>query len=100
MILPGSDGNRNDHEDDDFCTNDGNRRCYFSFEKDKPLTLVLAVAIPVLGIVLYLLPLRMIPLFKLMQIKIDKINLVLRENLTGIRVIRAFNTIEHEKKAF
>ncbi|MDT3324153.1 MAG: ABC transporter ATP-binding protein/permease, partial [Bacillota bacterium] len=41
-----------------------------------------------------------IPLFKLVQIKIDKINLVLREKLTGIRVIRAFNTVEKERKRF
>ena len=39
-----------------------------------------------------------LPLFKALQVKIDGINLVLRENLTGIRVIRAFNRSEHEKR--
>lgn len=35
-----------------------------------------------------------------MQVKLDKLNRVLRENLTGIRVIRSFNRIEHEQKRF
>jgi ATP-binding cassette, subfamily B, multidrug efflux pump len=43
---------------------------------------------------------RMIPLFRQVQVKIDKINLVLREKLTGIRVIRAFNTVKHEEERF
>jgi len=71
-----------------------------ALQEDKELTLVLAVAIPVLGVVIALIASRMIPLFKLVQVKIDKINLVLREKLTGIRVIRAFNTVEHEMKRF
>jgi ATP-binding cassette, subfamily B, multidrug efflux pump len=50
--------------------------------------------------VIVLIASRMIPLFRLVQVKIDKINLVLREKLTGIRVIRAFNTVEHEAKRF
>ena len=40
------------------------------------------------------------PLFRAIQKKIDRINLVLREGLTGIRVIRAFNRVEDEKKRF
>ncbi|KRQ88056.1 putative ABC transporter ATP-binding protein [Caloramator mitchellensis] len=71
-----------------------------AFRKDRPLTLVLAVAVPVLAGVVALLASKMIPLFKLVQVKIDKVNLVLREKLTGIRVIRAFNTVEREKKRF
>ena len=38
-----------------------------------------------------------IPLFGMVQAEIDKITKVVRENLTGIRVIRAFNRIDHEK---
>ncbi|MBL4934642.1 ABC transporter ATP-binding protein [Clostridium sp. YIM B02515] len=68
--------------------------------KDKQLTWVLAVAIPLLGLVIFFVAKTAIPLFKLMQKKIDKINLVLRENLTGIRVIRAFNRQEDEKVRF
>lgn len=71
-----------------------------AFRKDRPLTLVLAVAVPVLALVVAFIASKMIPLFRLVQVKIDKINLVLREKLTGIRVIRAFNTIERETKRF
>ncbi|MCX7883780.1 MAG: ABC transporter ATP-binding protein/permease [Caloramator sp.] len=71
-----------------------------AYRKDRALTIVLVVAIPVLAGVVALIASRMIPLFKLVQIKIDKINLVLREKLTGVRVIRAFNTDEHERKRF
>lgn len=73
---------------------------FMALKKDKPLTLVLAVAIPVLAAVVAFIASRMMPLFKLVQVKIDRINLVLREKLTGIRVIRAFNTVEREKKRF
>ncbi|SKA79600.1 ATP-binding cassette, subfamily B [Caloramator quimbayensis] len=71
-----------------------------AYRKDRPLTLVLAVAIPVLAGVVAIIASRMIPLFKVVQLKIDRINLVLREKLTGVRVIRAFNTDERERKRF
>lgn len=71
-----------------------------AFRQDKALTWVLAVSIPVLAIIVALIASRMIPLFRMVQVKIDKINLVLREKLTGVRVIRAFNTIEFEEKRF
>ncbi|MCX8128823.1 MAG: ABC transporter ATP-binding protein/permease [Clostridia bacterium] len=71
-----------------------------ALSKDRTLTWVLAVAIPVLGGTIALIASKGIPLFKQMQVKLDKINLVLRENLTGIRVIRAFNRDEHEKARF
>ncbi|MBM7871733.1 ATP-binding cassette subfamily B protein [Clostridium pascui] len=71
-----------------------------ALSKDKKLSLVLAVAIPLLGLVIFLVAKKAVPLFKVMQKKVDKINLVLRENLTGIRVIRAFNRIEDEKNRF
>lgn len=73
---------------------------FMALKQDKALTLVLAVAVPVLACVIFLVSSRVMPLFRLVQVKIDKINLVLREKLTGIRVIRAFNTIEHEMKRF
>lgn len=71
-----------------------------ALRKDQPLTLVLAVAIPVLAIVITIIASRIIPLFRQVQVKIDKINRVLREKLTGIRVIRAFNTAERERARF
>lgn len=73
---------------------------YMAMREDKPLTWVLAVAIPLLAGVVAFIASKMMPLFKLVQVKIDRINLVLREKLTGIRVIRAFNTVEKEKKRF
>lgn len=71
-----------------------------ALREDRQLTWVLAIAIPVLAGVIAFIAARMIPLFRLVQVKIDKINLVLREKLTGIRVIRAFNTVEREVKRF
>jgi ATP-binding cassette, subfamily B, multidrug efflux pump len=71
-----------------------------ALREDKQLTWVLAIAIPVLGGVIALIASRMIPIFKRIQGKIDRINLVLREKLVGIRVIRAFNMVAHEEKRF
>ncbi len=68
--------------------------------KDPTLSLVIVVVIPVLVGVLGLLAYLGIPLFKSRQLKLDKLNLVVREGLTGIRVIRAFNRISHEKGRF
>ena len=71
-----------------------------ALQQDVQLTLVLAVALPILIISIVIIAKLVIPLFQVIQKKLDKINLVLRENLTGIRVIRAFNRIDEEKKRF
>lgn len=71
-----------------------------ALREDRQLTWVLAIAIPVLAGVIAVIASRMIPLFRKIQGKIDRINLVLREKLVGIRVIRAFNMVEHEAKRF
>lgn len=68
--------------------------------KDATLSLVLVAVVPVLALLIYLIVSSGVPLFKAMQEKLDKLNLVLRENLTGIRVIRAFNRTEQERKRF
>ena len=68
--------------------------------KDAKLSLVIIVVMPILAMAIGIIGKKGMPLFKMMQLKIDKLNLVLRENLTGIRVIRAFNRIDHEKKRF
>ncbi|SET37321.1 ATP-binding cassette, subfamily B [Natronincola peptidivorans] len=67
---------------------------------NRGLTIILAVALPILVIFIATVARKVIPLFKAIQKKIDKLNLVSRENLTGIRVIRAFNRIDDEKKRF
>ncbi|MGG1313880.1 ABC transporter ATP-binding protein [Cohnella laeviribosi] len=71
-----------------------------ALSKDAKLTLVLLVALPVLALTIALIAGKAIPYFKAIQRKLDRLNLVLREGLTGIRVIRAFNRIEHEKERF
>ena len=71
-----------------------------ALREDTGLTWIFAVVIPLLGIIIGVTLKFAMPLFKLMQVKIDKLNLVLREGLTGIRVIRAFNRIDTEKVRF
>ncbi|WP_282938495.1 ABC transporter ATP-binding protein [Paenibacillus sp. RC67] len=68
--------------------------------KDAKLSLVLVVVLPVLAAAIAIIASRGMPLFKAMQIKLDRLNLVLREGLTGIRVIRSFNRIDHEQQRF
>ena len=71
-----------------------------AFSEDKSLTIILACALPVIAIIIGFFAVKGMPLFKMVQAKLDKVNLVLRENLTGIRVVRAFDRIDHEKKRF
>lgn len=71
-----------------------------AYSKDKQLTLILAVVLPFMLLLIGILAKYIVPLFKAMQVKLDKVNLVLRENLTGIRVIRAFNRLARENKRF
>jgi ATP-binding cassette subfamily B protein len=61
-----------------------------ALQQDVELSWLMAVAIPVLLVVIGLIISRMVPLFRLMQARIDTVNRVLREQLTGIRVVRAF----------
>jgi len=68
--------------------------------KDAKLSLVLVVILPILSFLIFWVAKKSMFLFKSMQIKLDKLNLVLREYLTGIRVIRAFNREVYEKKKF
>jgi ATP-binding cassette, subfamily B, multidrug efflux pump len=68
--------------------------------KDPGLSWVIVAVIPVLTAVIMTVAIKGFPLFRAIQKKIDRINLVLREGLTGIRVIRAFNRIDDEKRRF
>ncbi|MBY0123680.1 ABC transporter ATP-binding protein [Bacillus sp. S/N-304-OC-R1] len=65
--------------------------------KDAKLSLVIVAIIPILVGTILLIMRKGIPLFKLVQKRLDQLNLVLRENLTGIRVIRAFNQENQEQ---
>ena len=71
-----------------------------ALSKDAELSIVIIVAIPILVLAIFGIGSKGIPYFQAMQGKIDKLNLVLRESLTGIRVVRAFNRIEHERGRF
>lgn len=64
------------------------------------LSLLLIVVIPIMSTLIWVLLRRIVPLFRIMQIKIDRINLVLREQLSGIRVIRAFVKTNFEERRF
>jgi ATP-binding cassette subfamily B multidrug efflux pump len=71
-----------------------------SLHQNVELSSLLLVIVPVLGIIVTFLVTRMRPMFKLMQARIDIINKVLREQITGIRVIRAFVRDEPERERF
>ncbi|EDS76310.1 ABC transporter, ATP-binding protein [Clostridium botulinum C str. Eklund] len=71
-----------------------------AMSKDLKLTSILLAVTPILAFCIFLITRKAIPLFKVMQLKVDKLNLVLRENLSGVRVIRAFNKMDVEKKRF
>ena len=71
-----------------------------ALRQDVPLTGILLVVIPILLLVIGLVMSRALPLFQAMQKKIDRINLVMRETLSGVRVIRAFVRTRHEEERF
>ncbi len=71
-----------------------------ALSKDAKMTLVLLIAIPVILIIILLVARKVIPLFKLIQKRIDNLTMVSRENITGVRVIRAFGGENHEDKRF
>ncbi len=71
-----------------------------ALNKDKGLAWILIVVLPLMLLLISGVARFVMPLFRTIQAKLDKVNLVLRENLTGIRVIRAFNRLEWEKRRF
>lgn len=68
--------------------------------QDVPLSGVLLAVVPVLGLSVSLIVRRLRPLFRLMQERLDTVNRVLREQITGNRVIRAFVRDVYEKERF
>ncbi|MFF7655922.1 ABC transporter ATP-binding protein [Streptomyces sp. NPDC007983] len=71
-----------------------------ALNQDVPLSGLLLLIVPVLGIAVSLIVRRMRPLFRHVQERIDTVNRVLREQITGIRVIRAFVRDGHERTRF
>jgi ATP-binding cassette subfamily B multidrug efflux pump len=68
--------------------------------QDVPLSGLLIVILPIMGVVIGIVMSRAIPLFRAMQVKLDRINQVMRETLSGVRVIRAFVRTGHEEERF
>ena len=64
------------------------------------LSSLLLVVVPIMGLLIVLLLRRIVPAFRAMQVKIDRINLVLREQIAGVRVIRAFVKTRQEESRF
>jgi len=71
-----------------------------ALRQDVPLSSLLLVVVPILVAVVALIIARMRPLFRTMQVRIDKVNRVMREQITGIRVIRAFVRDDREQARF
>ncbi len=68
--------------------------------KDIELSKVIFVVIPIIILTIIIIARFTMPMFKKMQKRIDRLNLVVRENLTGIRVIRVFNKVSQEQERF
>ncbi len=71
-----------------------------AIEKDAGLSWLIVVIIVAMSLVILAIAMKVVPLFKSLQKKIDRVNLVLRENLTGIRVVHAFNKTTYEQARF
>jgi len=72
----------------------------FALQKNVILTLVILAGVPILGIVIFIAFKLVIPLFKKYQKRVDKMTLVTRESINGVRVIRAFGQGDREEKRF
>jgi ATP-binding cassette, subfamily B, multidrug efflux pump len=71
-----------------------------ALNQDVRLSSLLLVAVPALGVIVSLIISRMRPLFRLMQERIDQINRIMREQITGVRVVRAFVRDASERDRF
>ncbi|MDH6118724.1 ATP-binding cassette subfamily B multidrug efflux pump [Kitasatospora sp. GAS204A] len=71
-----------------------------ALNQDVPLSSLLVIVVPVLAVIVILLVRKLRPAFRGMQTRIDGVNRILREQITGIRVIRAFVKDGHEQDRF
>ena len=67
---------------------------------DPGLSLVLLIVLPVIAVIALLVAKKILPFFDKIQKRVDKLNLIIREKISGIRVIRAFNRTKHEDARF
>lgn len=73
---------------------------FMAFREDAGLSWLIIAVVPVLGVAIGLIVRKMVPNFRLMQARIDEVNRLLREQITGIRVVRAFVREQHETERF
>jgi ATP-binding cassette subfamily B multidrug efflux pump len=73
---------------------------FMALRTDVPLSGLLVIVLPLMAGVIALVMSRAIPLFRAVQVKLDRINQVMRETLAGVRVIRAFVRTRHEEERF
>ncbi|MBO0480741.1 ABC transporter ATP-binding protein [Candidatus Enterococcus courvalinii] len=73
---------------------------FLAYQKDQELTKIFLVVIPIMLVLVGGIMYFAVPLFKSMQKKTDRLNLVFREGLTGVRVIRAFDKTKFEENRF
>ena len=73
---------------------------FMAFSIDARLSCVFLVAIPILGVALFYIVIKAHPNFEKVFKKYDKLNEVVQENVSGIRVVKAYANEEHEKKKF
>jgi len=71
-----------------------------ALHEDVTLSLLLVVVVPLMALIVVIMLFVAVPQFKSMQVKIDRINQVLREQITGVRVIRAFVRTDDEERRF
>ncbi len=71
-----------------------------ALREDVGLSWLVAVAVPLLGVIVGLIVVRMLPWFRRMQESVDAVNRILREQITGIRVVRAFVREDFEERRF
>ena len=71
-----------------------------ALRQDVGLSVILVISVPVAAVILGSIVARMVPAFRVMQERIDQINRVLREQITGIRVVRAFVREPQERRRF
>ena len=74
--------------------------CVLAYYREPRLTVVFLISLPILAVVVVIVMALAVPLFKSIQAKTDRINLIFREGLTGVRVIRAFRQDQREQNRF
>ena len=74
--------------------------CVLAYVREPQLTKVFFISLPILAIIVMAVMYFAVPLFKSIQKKTDRINLIFREGLTGVRVIRAFRQEDREQNRF